>query len=685
MQRFKIVFLLYVAIALFIGSAILHPTNFMESLRLKTEDSLLTIRHALGQSSKAPDGVVIVAIDNRSVHQIGRWPWDRTILARLIDQLHSAKLVAVDIVFAEPQNPQADTILAKAISNHGRVIAGFFSRNDTNITLSAEALDELSISEYRGYTLSGDGLGVSSMPALDVNVPPILSSPLASAPFNASPDRDGLYRNYPIGSLYHGLFFCNLALQSWRYATQKEITMTISPQRIETLSEGNRTFTPINGQALALNYYDNSSIKVISAIDILEGRNLEAIKDKVVFLGVTEMGIYDMRPTPVSSVTPGTWLHYTAYGNMIDGSFLRQIPNASMIGSGLLGLVAFGLFWFSRFRYRFYAYLSLSIGWFAISIWFYLTQQTLIPLFYPLVTLLSAIIANESIAHIFAEARMKELRKAFSNYVSPEILELITANPDRLQLGGEKKEITILFSDIRNFTSLSETMSPDKLLALLNEFLGPMTEEVLKHGGMLDKYIGDAIMALYNVPLDQHNHEDAAASSALALMDVLYSINQKLNLDLDIGIGIHTGHAVIGNVGSQSRFDYTAVGDSVNLASRLEGLTKMYNAHIIISENTAVNLSSQFVTRPLDKVKVKGKNNAVLIYELLKATKENKSIAEKFSKGLDCYFEGDFNNASEIFESLLPDGPSSVFLERCKLLSQNPIAIWDGVWTMEQK
>ncbi|MEF3192295.1 MAG: adenylate/guanylate cyclase domain-containing protein [Campylobacterales bacterium] len=685
MKRIGVLVVAYLAITLLISQFIIHPLHLLETLRLKSEDGLLIAREALGLAPRAPEEIVIVAIDDLSIHKIGRWPWDRRIMADLFDKLRPAKLVAVDIVFAEPQSPEADARLAEAIASHGRVIAGFFGRNDSNITLSADALDELAISEYRGYTATGESLGVASMRSLNVNVPPILSSPLASAPFNAEPDSDGLYRNYPIGYLYQGLFFLNLALQSWRYATGYEINMTITPEKIVEVSEGNRTFTPVNGRFLALNYYHPASIKTVSAVDILEGKNIDAIRNKVVFLGVTEIGIYDMRPTPINSVTPGVWLHYTAYGNMIEGSFLRHLPYATPLGSLLLGTLVLALFGRARFRERAAGYMALLLGWIGGAVWLFCSYATVLPLFYPLLTLILAVIANESVHLFFSEARIKELRKAFASYVSPEILDLITANPDTLKLGGEKKEITILFSDIRNFTTLSESMPPEQLLALLNDFLDPMTEEILKEHGMLDKYIGDAIMALYNVPLDQLDHAAAAARSALALMRVLHTQNEKLGTTLDIGVGIHTGEAVIGNVGSKTRFDYTAIGDAVNLASRLEGLTKSYHAHIIISDATARQLGDGFVLRPLDRVRVKGKNDAVVIHELLPDTPENRHLAKAFAQALEYYFAGKFQEALKAFEALEPDGPSSLFAERCRHLLAKPPAIWDGIWTMTTK
>ena len=635
MRRFVVLFGAYFSILLIVAGLIFYPIHLLETLRLKTEDALFGIRSSLGLSPQAPNGIVIVAIDDRSIYKMGRWPWNRHLIAKLIDGLDSARLVALDIVFAEYQDKDADEHLAQSIGRHGRVVAGFFGRNDSEITLSPRAFDQLSISEYRNYTAVGNRLGVSEASSLNVNIEPILSAPMASAPFNASPDRDGLYRNYPIGTLYNGVYFCNLALQSWRYATGKDFEMTIAEDGIKNFTEGDRSFTPIGGQSLALNYYDSSSIKMISAIDVLEGRADEMLKGKVVFLGVTEIGIYDMRPTPVDSVTPGVWLHYTAYGNMIDGSFLKQIPYLNYFGSILFALGSFVLFWISKVRTRLLGYSSLFFGWLIFSIWMFVFETTMVALFYPFLTLFMVIAINEFVNLAFSESRIKDLRKAFSSYVSTELLDLITANPSMLKLGGEKKEITILFSDIRNFTSLSESMEPELLLSLLNSFLDPMTKEILKHGGMMDKYIGDAIMALYNVPLDQLEHEKAASRSALSLMEVLARINREFQIDLDIGIGIHTGDAIIGNIGSQIRFDYTAIGDSVNLASRLEGLTKSYRAHIILSENTANKLDETFLLRPLDKVRVKGKQDSVFIYELMSLTSDNIELVKKFKEALE--------------------------------------------------
>jgi adenylate cyclase len=287
---------------------------------------------------------------------------------------------------------------------------------------------------------------------------------------------------------------------------------------------------------------------------------------------------------------------------------------------------------------------------------------------------------------------VRELRRAFSSYVSPQLLEIITKEPDKLSLGGEKRNITVLFSDIRGFTTISEKLNPESLVNLLNEFLNPMTEIILRNGGMLDKYIGDAIMAIFNAPVDIGDHPDRACTSALEMVQKTKELNdlfkREFNVDIRIGIGINTGEAVVGNMGSKVRFDYTAIGDTVNLASRLEGLNKLYKTDIIISEFTKKGLRARFLTRKLDVVVVKGKREPVPIYELLEDNQRNREMVNEFEMALNEYLSGNFDNAKLIFEEVsirFGDPTSGVFLRRCEEMIREPPDNWTGVYIAKEK
>ena len=293
----------------------------------------------------------------------------------------------------------------------------------------------------------------------------------------------------------------------------------------------------------------------------------------------------------------------------------------------------------------------------------------------------------------------KKVIGAFEKYVSKEVVKEILDDPEKLKLGGERRTITIFFSDIRGFTTISEKLSPEELVKLLNEYLTEMTNIILTHNGVVDKYMGDAIMAFWNAPLDQPKHAELTCSTALEMEKKLKQLQKEWNArgvpPLEIGVGINTGPAVVGNMGSYERFDYTAMGDTVNLGSRLEGLNKQYGTRIIISETTKSAVEKKpFLVRKLDKVMVKGKKEPITIYEL-SSKKEDAldwyyKVIEHFEKGLEEYFKQQWDKALHEFNSVLKirpeDGPSKAFIERCEYFKHHaPEKDWDGVWVMKTK
>ena len=291
----------------------------------------------------------------------------------------------------------------------------------------------------------------------------------------------------------------------------------------------------------------------------------------------------------------------------------------------------------------------------------------------------------------------KKIKGAFQYYLTPSVVNEILKNPDMLKLGGEKKELTVMFSDIRGFTSISEKLDPESLVRLLNEYLTAMTDIIFEFEGLLDKYIGDAIMAVFGAPLYQPDHPKRGCATALKMIEKLNELKKKWKNEgfpeINIGIGINTGPMVVGNMGSQKRFDYTVMGDSVNLGSRLEGINKQYGTNIIISEFTKYYVQDEFLLRELDMVRVKGKEKPVKIYELIDwKGKENgwNEIISLFNTGLTAYRNMDWKTASDCFGNILKiksdDGPSLVYLERCKILRDTPPPEgWDGVFTMKTK
>lgn len=316
---------------------------------------------------------------------------------------------------------------------------------------------------------------------------------------------------------------------------------------------------------------------------------------------------------------------------------------------------------------------------------------------YPLTSTILVFISIVAVYYRTEEKSRKWITSVFGKYVSPIVIDNLIKNPDSLNLGGEKRNITIFFSDIRGFTSISERLDPEELVSLLNGYLTEMTSIIINNQGLVDKYMGDAIMAFWGAPLDQPNHAEMACLSSLEMINKLKELQNKWKkegiLSLDIGIGLNSGNAVVGNMGSSSRFDYTAMGDNVNLASRMEGLNKIYDTKIIITEKTYKNVKDKFETRKLDVVRVKGKKKPILIYELLSQKngidKKQKDFINLYEAGLELYLNKNWKSAIKYFQKALKiinDNASNIFINRCNELIKNPPSKdWDGVWEMKTK
>jgi len=664
---------------------------FLERLAFSLEDFKFSFRSALDQEPASPDNIVIVAVDEQSINRIGRWPWSHRTFAKLIDNLAEARLVGLDMVFADPTDPASDQVLADAIYENDNVIAGFFFRGKATEWTSLADLDQLAEWAYRDVTALDEVVGIKEYPFVETNLVEIGESALAGGAFNGEPDLDGLYRNYPIANIHKGYIVPSLAIQMCRYHLDREPSLVLDKNGIVDFTLDD---IRLNEQRLRLNYGRLQDARFISASDVLDGTiPPEFFEDRLVLVGVTEVGLFDLRPTPFNPVTPGVWIHYTALVNLMNNSFLSSPPWVDL----LLLLAGLLLAWLvgrqKKVSLRVVAYVAILAGIWGAANLLLITSNLWVREFSILWPTGFFILFVEVHTFLNTEKRAGELRRAFSAYVSPDVVKEIIDNPESCELGGVEREITILFSDIRGFTSLSEQVSATQLVQMLNRVHGPMTQLVLDHRGMLDKYIGDAMMALFNTPVDLPDHPEQSVLAALQMLELLKSVNREFEAEglpqIDMGVGINTGACIVGNVGSQVRFDYTAIGDAVNLAARLEGLCKRYGVKLIISEFTRAQLSETILVRPLDRVRVKGKQQPVTIYHALNTSPENTALCERFNVALERYFVGDFREALSQFESLATeyDDPAArLFKERCQdYLDDPPGAEWDGVWTLTSK
>ena len=653
------------------------------SLSLRVSDFNYSIH-----SEKLSDDVTLILVDEKSINRFGRWPWNRKIFAKGLEKLKSAKVVALDMVFSEKTNERDDVYLAKTIERMESVVCGFFIRKKATENPPEELIDTLSDSALFRVP---EVVPFPNVDYVEVNIPEITESCLLSGTFNAISDPDGNFRRYPPGFVFKGNVYPSVGVQVLRAYTGKDVVF-----KGNSLQVGNYTIPMRNDGTVILNFYPLKDYQKssFSFVDLYEGKvPMDRINGKIVVVGISEAGVTDIRATPVGLV-PGPYLHVTFVSNALQGELLvDSIPLTILLlflSSLLLSL--FYLLFQPGVRIPLYFFLFALV--FVVVRLFYLYMNTVIYDLFVYIDLLFLSIGFEAYDSFLKHRQAKFYKGVFSTYVSPEILEEIVENPEKLKLGGEKREITVLFSDIRGFTSLSERLSPDRLVKLLNTYLTPMTDIVLKNRGMLDKYIGDAIMAIWNAPVEIEDHRERALVTGFEMIKKLSEVNEILKRDgfpeIKIGIGVNTGEAVVGNMGSENRFEYTAIGDTVNLASRLEGLNKLYmmgETGILASEFTVVPVRGKkfpFFMVEIDMVKVKGKMKPVRIFTLLEKGDKTEEIKEVYEKALLLYREAHFKEALRLF-SELDFNPAKVMAERCRKLLQNPPEEWDGVYTAKTK
>ena len=581
--------------------------------------------------------VALVVIDEKSLTRLGRWPWPRATMARLVDQLKisGAKVIGFDITFSETSSD--DKILARALQKTPDTILGYFFYPSQN-EFSEAAMGQKEILE-NDQTIFPSSLSLSSKQlessgkkvfGVQANVPEITKALGGEHQgfFNVFPDLDGTIRSLPLVLFYKGKAYPSLALQMASAATGFSPVPLFDKQgTLEGLALGN-TKIPLNETGeLFINYRGPSkTFPHISIADILDGKiSADQLKNKVVLIGATATGIYDMRVTPVSPTFAGLEIQASALDNILSGDFLIANTAGTKTVSIFL-LIFFGLLLgivISRFSAlnSFFVFLFLTGLLLGGGYFFFLKKGLILHTLTPALNGL-LVYGGMTIYRYFAEEREKQrVRKTFQFYLSPAVIKVILENPKALKLGGDRKELSVLFSDIRDFTPKSEKLPPEKVVQLLNDYFTVMTDIIFKYDGTLDKFMGDAIMAIFGAPLEQKDHALRASLVALEMIEALEQHKkewcQKYGLDdFKIGVGIHTGVMAVGNMGSLKRFNYTVIGDSVNLASRLETLTKEYNVPILISGAHYKLVKENIIAKELGAVRVKGKEEETVIYSL---------------------------------------------------------------------
>ncbi|MFY0663086.1 MAG: adenylate/guanylate cyclase domain-containing protein [Natronospirillum sp.] len=516
-----------------------------------------------------PESVVFVEVDNASVRAMGRWPWPRDVIADGLAQLHAAHVVGVDILFSEATTVEQDRRLADALAALPSV-GGSFLNGPLARELDANAYDLLLDSAL----LQSSGARLFSSELIELPVSPVLESYMLLAALNTREDSDQLIRRYPLAFHVSDIVLPNLGVQMWRLGTLQDLELSASSARFGAQS------LPVDTRGtVRLNYYASDSYQRINFIELLSPDwDAERLRDHYVIVGVSEAGISDLRATPKGQF-PGPLMHLTFVANVIDGNLLQDIDGSQWLLTLVLVLAAWGLAMrMSAMRFRLLSYAVLLCGLYALGVWLYVQWHLWLAVFYPMLLLLILAVTGELWRFLQQRAETAALRQAFSNYVAPALVEEIIGQRANLQLGGKHQPLTLLFTDLRNFTPLTERLATEDLVAHLNAYFGVMISALQRYRGTLDKLMGDAVMGLFNAPLEDPDHVYHACLAAAAMQHELQAFNQQFPEGdlhrLAMGVGISTGMGVVGNIGGPKRFNYTAIGDVVNTAARLESATK---------------------------------------------------------------------------------------------------------------
>ncbi|CAK8723583.1 Adenylate cyclase [Candidatus Electrothrix aarhusensis] len=702
-----------------------YDPPLLHELRLQSFDFFL-------RNNPAPlsdPRVVIVDIDSESLEKLGQWPWPRKRIAELLKKITSAgpAVVGLDMVFAEPDNssphllgtlddiknaPAAVREYLQSLPDYDRSLAQTLEQSPAPVVLGYVFTNSGKAQNSRKIPRKGNFLfyGQEPLPFLypfsgvDSSLEMFERTAQGLGFLNIIPDQDSIIRNIPLVVNYKNKVYPGLILSMLQAATgEKTIALETDQNGIRAVRTGQyRIPTNMHGELIIHFSGPARTLPYVSAHKILSGQfDADFFQNAYVLIGTSAPGLFDLRAVPTDRVFPGVELHGHALNTILSKNFLHRPEWAK--GVELLYICCISLLLIlvlSRMEAAKGALLVLllSLGVSAFSHWCMHYHHLLLDMVYPLVATWLLFTVLTFYNFIDGEKKIRRLRTTFSHYLSPEVVKELLKHQDNLVLDGEERELSILFSDIRHFTSMAEKMSPDDLCAFLNEYFTPMTEAIMERRGTVDKFIGDAIMAFWNAPLDTPNHVFNACECALSMINQLEILNnlwgQKGLPEVRIGVGIHCGVARVGNMGSLQRFDYTIMGDAVNLASRLEGLTRLYGADILVSDAVyAILKESDFFFRRIDTVRAVGKTTPVTLYQLMGLNKdqtaENVQEISTYYSALELYNTGAFSQAALAFQALKKTYPRDllyeVYSERCARMIKDPPEQWDGITDIHMK
>lgn len=722
----------------FVGNASeqFYRLHFVDQLSA----ALYDYRLKLTMPNTLDERIVILDIDEKSLKEEGRWPWSRDRLGVLLDKLfdnYGIAVVGFDVVFAEKDSssglsilqklgknqlknddyfqtvltkiqPQLeyDALFASKITNR-KVVLGYFLANQKDKS-SAGILPQPT---FTADAFKDRPIAFTSWNSYGANLAQLQQATASAGHFNPMIDADGVVRRVPMLAEYSGAYYESLSIAMVRALLGKSAVLPgfteddnyAGLEWLELDADGVNLKIPVDQNVAAFVPYrgKKGSFRYISVSDVLHDRIEPAqLKNKIVLVGTSALGLLDNRATPVAETFPGVEIH----ANMIAGILDQNIKHrpAYMTGVEVIWLLVIGisLSFLVPLLTPAKAVLT-SLVMFAITLGMSLALWQYANLFIPVansLVMIALLFALDMSYGYFVESRTKrQITSLFGQYVPSEVVEEMSHHPDSVSMEGESREMTILFSDVRGFTSISEGLDPHELTLLMNEFLTPLSRVIYKHHGTIDKYMGDCIMAFWGAPLPDTHHARDALLAGIEMQATLESLQPHFKAhgwpEIHVGVGINTGRVSVGNMGSEVRIAYTVMGDEVNLASRLEGITKQYGVGIVVGEHTR-NIVTDFLFRELDHVRVKGKEQPVAIYQpigmISEVSQAMRDEVELFHEVRQLYRDQNWQQAETLLRELQRRSPATklyeIYAERIAHFRNNPPAAdWDGVYTFQTK
>ncbi|NLW05754.1 MAG: adenylate/guanylate cyclase domain-containing protein [Pseudomonadaceae bacterium] len=561
------VYLLTLLLLVLVYLLSLHPP-----VRIQALASALSDGYFQWNERQPLEKLVFIEIENTSVQAFGRWPWPRDLIAKGLQGLAEAEVVGLDMLFSEPTLDHLDAELASVLENLP-AIGGVFLNGP-----QAKELDEAAYSQVLHSSLmQTDNPQLIDSERAELPIAPLRDALPFLAALNIAADADQKFRHYPLAFWLQDAVLPNLGVQMWRLGRYEDLQLNATQALL-----GGRQLPVDHKTRARINYYPKEAWQSITFTELMQPDwDPQRLAGRWVLVGVSEAGVTDLRATPIGQLA-GPLVHLTFLANLLDNSLLTDVSGGALLAVLLVILLCLLLIWQLSLPWlRFCLSLLLGVAIYMAGAAGYVFFNLWLEVFYPLAFLLIATITGELRLFVANRAETAYLRSAFSSYVAPALVDTLVTQSAKLQLGGKRQQLSVLFSDLRNFTPTTELLATEDLVSHLNRYFGLMIDEVHRYKGTLDKLIGDAVMALFNAPLADEDHAYHACLTAAAMMQALDVFNQRYSADdphyLRMGIGINTGEAIVGNIGAANRFNYTAIGDVVNTAARLENATKEVN------------------------------------------------------------------------------------------------------------